>query len=75
MRAATMTRSAWIPRVMKVFAPFSFQPPDTRIADVLIARRSEPVPGSDIAIAIAVRPETMPGTHRVCCSAEAMSRK
>ena len=43
----------------------------SRLARVLIAARSEPVPGSVIAIARICSPAATPGSHRSRCSSSA----
>ena len=37
--------------------------------------RSEPIPGSVIAMAVISSPEAMPGSHRCCCSSVARSQE
>jgi hypothetical protein len=51
------TTSAWAPLVMKVFAPLTTYSSPSLIALVLMFCRSEPVPGSVIAIAPTASPE------------------
>ncbi|MCY1311845.1 hypothetical protein D9M70_622050 [compost metagenome] len=68
VRATTSTRSAWWPLVMKVFEPLMTYSSPSRTARVLIACRSEPVPGSDIAMAPTNSPLAIFGSQRSFCS-------
>ena len=61
---AVITRSALMPLVMNVLAPFTTKCSPSRIADVLIDARSEPMPGSVMAMAVMSSPDAMPGSHR-----------
>ena len=75
VRTAVITRSALIPLVMNVFAPLTtYSSPSTR-AEVAIPARSEPAPGSVIAIAVISSPDAIRGNQRSCCCAEAWCRK
>ena len=56
VRAATITRSAWMPLETNVLEPLSRQTSPSHLASEAIARRSEPVPGSVIAITGTVSP-------------------
>ena len=64
-----------MPLVMKVLAPSTTHSSPSRTAVVAIADRSEPAPGSVIAIAVISSPDTMPGSQRARCSSVARSRK
>ncbi len=68
VRATTITRSALIPLVMNVLEPDSTQPSPSRRAVVVMPCRSDPVPGSVIAIAVIISPLTNPGSQRAFCS-------
>ena len=59
--AAVITRSACWPLVMKVLAPLIFQPSPSGCALARIDCRSEPAPGSVIAMAPTQSPLTMFG--------------
>ena len=63
-----MTRSALIPLLMKVFCPLSTYASPSRIAVVRMPWRSEPAPGSVIAIAVISEPSQNPGSQRAFCS-------
>ena len=65
---AVTTRSALIPLVMNVFEPFTRKWPFSRRALVDMPARSEPMPGSVIAIAVISSPETIPPSQRSRCS-------
>ena len=69
MLAATITRSHWMPDVTNVFEPLSRQCSPSHFALAAIARRSEPVPGSVIAIAGTLSPVVTAGSQRARCSA------
>ena len=60
-----------MPFVMKVLAPFTTYSPSLRAAVAEIPARSEPVPGSVIAIAAISSPFTSPGSQRCFCSSVA----
>ena len=60
-----------IPLVMKVLAPLRIQASPSRRAFVWMPCRSEPVPGSVIAIAVMISPEQNPGSQRCFCSSVA----
>jgi hypothetical protein len=47
--ANTITKSASLPPVMKIFSPLMIQSSPSRTARVLMLRASEPAPGSVIA--------------------------
>src|SRR6185437_13003884 len=68
VRATTMTRSDWMPFVMKVLAPLRTQWSPSRTAVVRTPCRSLPAPGSVIAIAPMHSPDAMPGSQRASCS-------
>ncbi len=69
--ATTMTRSELMPLVMNVFWPLRTQSSPSRTAVVRIPWRSEPAPGSDIAMAVMISPEQKPGSQRCFCSSVA----
>ena len=60
VRAATTTRSAEQPLVMKVLEPLRIQSSPSRTAVVLSAARSEPPEGSVMPIAVSSSPEQKP---------------
>ncbi len=62
-----MRSAAW-PLVMNVFWPLSTYPLPLRLAVVRICCRSEPVPGSVIAMAPISSPRAMPGSQRTFCA-------
>ena len=64
----TITRSALIPFVMKVFDPLTTYESPSRIAVADMLARSDPIPGSVIAIAVTKSPDAIPGSHRAFCS-------
>ena len=64
--ATTMTRSDWMPLVMKVLAPFSIQSSPSGRAVLVMPCRSLPADGSVIAIAPISSPAHSPGSHRRC---------
>ena len=66
--AATMTRSASPPLVMKVFCPLTTSSLPWRSAVVRIACRSLPVPGSVMAMAVITSPLAIRGSHVRFCS-------
>jgi hypothetical protein len=66
VRAATNTRSALTPLVMKIFDPLRRQPAPSRRAELLIPATSEPASGSVMAMAASVSPVSIPGNHRSC---------
>ena len=72
--AATITWSQLRPLVMNVFWPLSTYSSPSSSARVLIAARSEPVPGSVIAIARIDSPDAIPGSQRCFCSSVAAPR-
>ena len=55
-----MTKSQWMPLVMKVFAPLMTQSSPSRTAFVVMFCRSEPAFGSVMAIAPIMSPEVSP---------------
>ena len=57
-----------MPLVMKVLDPVSTQSSPSRRAVVRSPCRSEPAPGSVIAIAVIISPRTNGGSHRSFCS-------
>ena len=57
-----------MPLVMKVLAPLTTYSSPSRIAVACIEARSEPTPGSVIAIAVISSPATIPGSQRWRCS-------
>ena len=57
-----------MPLVMNVFEPLTTYTSPSRIAVVDIPARSEPMPGSVIAIAVTSSPDAMPGSQRARCS-------
>jgi hypothetical protein len=63
-----MTRSALMPLVMNVFDPLSTHSSPSRRAVVVRPCRSEPAPGSVMAIAVMISPLTRPGSQRRFCS-------
>ena len=69
VRAATITRSAWMPEDTNVFEPLRRYSEPSHFAVAAIARRSDPVPGSVMAIAGTVSPVVTPGSQRPRCSA------
>ncbi len=73
--ATTITRSLLMPLVMKVFEPLSTYSSPSRIAVEAMLARSEPVPGSVMAIAVMSVPAAMPGSQRAACSALQYSTK
>ena len=75
VRAATITRSALYPLVMKVFEPFRIQSSPSRTAVVLSAARSEPPLGSVIAIAQTSSPVQNRGSQRAFCSSVVSSTR
>ena len=75
VRATTITRSALMPPVMKVLLPLRIQSSPSRTAVVVTPARSEPMPGSVIAIALTRAPSAKPGNQRSRCSSLAYSRK
>ena len=75
VRATTITRSALMPLVMKVFDPLSTHPSPSRRAVVRMPCRSLPAPGSVIAIAVISSPRQKPGSQRCFCSSVARSRR
>ena len=56
-----------MPLEMKVLAPLRTYASPSRLAVVLIACRSEPAPGSVIAMAVMSSPEQKPGSQRAFC--------
>ena len=68
--ATTMTRSANWPLVMKTFWPLTTRWLPSRRARVLIPCRSEPAPGSDMAMAPITSPRAILGSHSRFCSSE-----
>ena len=72
---ATITRWLLMPLVMNVFEPFTTKWSPSRTAVVVIDARSEPIPGSVIAIAVINSPEAIPGSQRCFCSSVASVRK
>ena len=66
--ATTPTRPACRPFEMKVLEPFSTYSSPSRTARALTACRSEPAPGSVIAIAPTSSPVAMRGSQRCFCS-------
>ena len=68
VRAATTTRSAEPPLVMKVLEPLRIQSSPSRTAVVLSAARSEPPEGSVIPIAVSSSPVQNRGSQRCFCS-------
>ena len=68
VRAATTTRSAQPPLVMKVLAPLITQSSPSRTAVVFRFARSEPPPGSVIPIAVSSSPVQNAGSQRCFCS-------
>src|SRR6266540_2499340 len=71
--AATMTRSAWAPLVMNVFDPVTTYSPSCRIARVVIACRSEPVPGSVTTMPLCTALPQELSTARACSSSSTAS--
>ncbi|SQA26331.1 Uncharacterised protein [Streptomyces griseus] len=69
--ATTTTRSAMMPLEMKVLEPFSSQWSPLSSAVVRMPWRSEPAPGSVMAMAVTVSPEQKPGSQRRFCSSVA----
>ena len=63
-----MTTSLRMPLLMKVLEPLSTQWSPLSTALVRMPCRSEPAPGSVIAIAEISSPETSPGSQRCFCS-------
>ena len=63
VRATTSTRSQQRPFEMKVLLPLMTHSSPSRTARVLMPWRSEPVPGSDIAMAPMASPEAILGSH------------
>ncbi|SKZ12444.1 Uncharacterised protein [Mycobacteroides abscessus subsp. abscessus] len=63
-----ISRSQVAPLEMKVFAPVMAYSSPSRTARVLMACRSDPVPGSVMAMAPIHSPETSLGIHRFFCS-------
>ena len=68
VRAATTTRSALPPLVMKVLEPLMIQSSPSRTAVVFRLARSEPPPGSVMPIAVSSSPEQNLGSQRAFCS-------
>ena len=68
--ATTITRSALCPFVIKVFWPLISSSFPLMRADVFTFCRSLPVPGSVIAIAVIMLPETILGSQVCFCSSE-----
>ena len=66
--ATTPTSPAWKPLEMNVFAPLITYSSPRRTARVLMACRSEPAPGSVMAIAPTSSPLAMRGSQRCFCS-------
>ena len=66
--AATITRSAWMPLVIKIFEPFSTHSSPSRIALVRIPCTSDPAPGSVIAKAPTTSPLAIRGNQCAFCS-------
>ena len=66
--ATTITRSASWPLLMKVFEPLMTQWLPSMTAVVLTDCRSEPVPGSVMAMAVTRSPEQALGIHFFFCS-------
>ena len=64
-----------MPPVMKVLLPLRIQSSPSRTAVVVTPARSEPMPGSVIAIALTRAPSAKPGNQRSRCSSLAYSRK
>ena len=75
VRATTSTRSAFAPPEMKVLDPLSVHVPSSfRCARVVMPVRSDPVPGSVIAIAVMRVPFAIPGSQRCFWSSVAYDR-
>ena len=68
VRATTSTRSALMPLVMNVLDPLSTQSEPSRRAVVRSPCRSEPAPGSLMAMAVIISPVTNGGSQRCFCS-------
>ncbi len=64
-----------MPLEMKVFEPFSSQWSPRSWAVVRMPCRSEPAPGSVMAMAVMVSPEQKPGSQRRFCSGVASSAR
>ena len=64
-----------MPLVMNVLDPFTSHWSPSRIAVVVIEARSEPMPGSVMAMAVMSSPDAMPGNHRAFCSSLVSVRK
>ena len=60
-----------MPLVMNVLEPLRTQSSPSLCAWVCSPCRSEPAPGSDIAIAVIISPLTKPGSQRCFCSSVA----
>ena len=63
-----MTKSALMPLVMNVLEPLMTYSSPSLTAVVLMPCRSEPVPGSVIAIAVIISPVQNFGNQRAFCS-------
>ena len=69
--ATTITRSARMPLEMNVLEPFSSQWSPLSSAVVRMPWRSEPAPGSVMAMAVISEPSQNPGSQRRFCSSVA----
>ena len=69
--ATTITRSARMPLEMNVLEPFRSQWSPLSSAVVRMPWRSEPAPGSVIAMAVMSEPSQKPGSQRRFCSSVA----
>ena len=67
----TITQSALMPLVMNVLAPLMTYSSPSRLAVVWMPWRSEPVPGSVMAIAVIISPVQNFGYQRFFCSSVA----
>ncbi|MNF99199.1 hypothetical protein D3C84_820900 [compost metagenome] len=68
VRATTITRSACWPLEIKVFEPLTTYSSPCSTARVLMPCRSLPVPGSVMAMAHTVSPDTILGSHFCFCA-------
>ena len=75
VRAATMTRSAVEPLVMKVLDPLMTKSPPSRFAVVFRLARSDPPEGSVMPMAVMISPLQKPGSHRSFCSSVVSSTR